>query len=454
MAVAAPARISSPTSVTPAQLAAMDVAERRSYFNSLPPSQKAQVMSQYNTYRNAMNDNYMRTTEPHYAICPPQSGNALNQAYATGTQLLYNVPTSENAFLEALIIRVSVNLTFAAGTGATYALTSAGVQALITEIDVLYGNTQQRFRPYVLKYLPLLFKWMGAIDPFWTPPTGFIQDTNVQGYLATAFAVTGTTTWTYEIKIPMNWLSPTDVRGLLPIMSGETTCQVAINTAAGLMGNDPELFPTFASGGTGNAVTLNSGTVQVIARYRDGVSYMGAARQGLDLSGLPTVQVDIDPPLNNLGSGNVFRQRINKAETIAFSLLTLIDGVNAGVFSTLANLQRFELDKDSSGNNVFWAFGNNTNISVLEYFAELRRIFGQDITAAGGEGVIPLVYAPAYGVPDPDNMTGINYMNTQPSGWTDVNYGIQVGAVGSGTNGNPRVVNHLIYINPQGLIAG
>lgn len=457
MAVAAPTRISSPTSVTPAQLAAMDVAERRAYFNGLPPSQKAQVMSQYNTYRNQMNDNYMRTTERHYAVCPPQSGNALNQTYALGTQLLYNVPTSENAFLEALLIRVTVNLNFAAGTSAVYALTSAGVQALITEIDVLYGNTQQRFRPYILKYLPLLFKWMGAIDPFWTPPTGFIADTNISGYLASTFPVTtGNQTWTYEIRVPMNVLSPTDVRGLLPIMSGETTCQVAINTAAGLMGPDPELFPTFAVSGSGNAVTLQAGagTVQVIACYRDGVSYMGAARQGLDLSGLPTVQWDIDPPLNNLGSGNVFRQRINKAETIAFSLLTLIDGVNPGVFSTLANLQRFELDKDSSGNNVFWAFGNNTNISVLEYFAELRRIFGQDITAAGGEGIIPLVYATGWGVPDPDNMTGINYMNTQPSGWTDVNYGVQVGAVGSGSNGNPRVVNHLIYINPQGLIAG
>lgn len=457
MAVAAPARISSPTSVTPAQLAAMDVAERRSYFNSLPPSQKASVMSQYNTYRNQMNDTYMRTTKRSYAVCPPQSGNALNQGYALATQLLYNVPTSENAFLEALLIRVSVNLNFAAGTGATYALTAAGVQALITEIDVLYGNTQMRFRPYILKYLPIFFKWMSAIDPFWTPPTGFIQDTNVQSYLASTFPVTsGNQTWTYEIRIPLNVLSPTDVRGLLPIMSGETTCQVAINTAAGLMGNDPELFPTFASGGTGNAVTLQGapGTVQVIACYRDGVSYMGAARQGLDLSGLPTVQWDIDPPLNNLGSGNVFRQRINKAETIAFSFLTLIDGVNPGVFSTLANLQRLELDKDSSGNNVFWAFGNNTNINVLEYFAELRRIIGQDVTVAGNEGIIPLVYATAWSVPDPDNMTGIMYMNTQPSGWTDINYGIQVGAVGSGTNGAPRVVNHLIYVNPQGLIAG
>lgn len=115
MSVAAPARISSPTAITSQQLAAMDVAERRAYFNSLPPSQKAAVMSQYNTYRNQMNDTYMRSTVRHYAICPPQSGNALNQAYALGTQLTYNVPTSENAFLEALLIRVSVNLNFATG---------------------------------------------------------------------------------------------------------------------------------------------------------------------------------------------------------------------------------------------------------------------------------------------------------------------------------------------------
>lgn len=452
-AVAAPnIRVNAPASLTPQQLAAMDVQDRRAYFNSLPPSQRASQQSAWQTYRDRMNDTYMRSTVRHMAICPPQSGNALTQAFATGAQLTYNVPTSENAFLEGFIVRVSVNLNFAAGTGATYALTDAGPLALINEIDVLYGNTQQRFRPYILKYLNILLKWLGQIDPFYTVPTGFISDTNVQTYSTTTTPVTsGNQTWTFEFRVPMNILSPTDVRGLLPIMSGETTAQVVINTCQSLMGNDAELSPTFASGGTGNSVTLQGspGTVQVIAYYRDGVSLMGAARQGLDLAGLPTVQWDIDPPLNNLQTGNVFRQRINKAETIAFSILTLLDGVAAGKFSAYSNLQRLELDKDSSGNNVFWAFGNNTNISVLEYFLELRRIFGQDMPQ---EGIIPLVYAPAWSVPDPDNMTGIMFLNTMPSGWTDINYGVQIGATGS--NANPRVVNHLIYINPQGLIAG
>lgn len=450
--VMAPGRVSAPTALTPQQLANMDVGQRRAYFNSLPASQRASQQAAWNVYRNRMNDEYMRTTLRKYAICPPQSGNALNQPYATGAQLTYNVPTSENAFLEGFLIRVSVNLNFAAGTGATYALTDAGVLALITEIDLLYGNTQMRFRPYILKYLPILLKWMGAIDPFWTPPTGFIQNANVQSYLATTFPVTtGNQTWTFEFRVPLNILSPTDVRGMLPAMSGETTAQININTAAALMGNDPELSPTFASGGTGNAVTLQGtpGTVQVIAYYRDGVSLMGAARQGLDLSGLATVQWDIDPPLNNLGTGNVFRQRINKAETIAFSLLTVVDGVSAGKFALYSNIQRLELDKDSSGNNVFWAFGNNTNIDVREYFAELRRIYGQDFPT---EGFIPIVHATGWSVPDPDNQSGIMYMNTNPSGWTDINYGIQVGATGN--NGNPRVVNHLIFINDAGLIAG
>lgn len=447
--------ISSPNPLTPAQLAAMDVSQRRAYFNSLPASQQGSQMQAWNAYRSQMNKHYMRTTLRKYAVCPPQSGNALTQAYALGTTLTYNVPTAENAFLEGLIFRLSVNLNFAAGTGATYALNPVSALGLIQEVDLLYGNLQMRFRPYILKYLPLLLNYTGVPEPGFTPLTGAVQNATIQSYLNSGFLVTsGNQTWTFEFQVPFNLLHPEDVRGMLPIMSGETTAQINVVTASGLMGNDPILFPTYASGGTGNAVTLQGtpGTVQVIAYYRDGISLMGPTRQGLDISGLPTIQWDIDPPLNNLQSGQVFRQKINKAETIAIALLTVVDGQTLGKFSSYTNLAELELAKDSSGTNKFWQFGLGTNISVNEFFADtVRRVIGQDLP---DEGIVPVVVAPTWTVADPALRSGVMYMNTMPSGWTDINYGVQMTATGAQTGVNPRVECHLIFVNPVGLIAG
>lgn len=448
--------ISSPTPLTPAQLAAMDVSQRRAYFNSLPANQQSSQMQAWNAYRGQMNKHYMRTTLRKYAVCPPQSGNALSQTYALATTLTYMVPTAENAFLEGLIFRVSVNLNFAAGTSAVYALNPVGALGLIQEIDVLYGNLQMRFRPYILKYLPLLMNYTGVPEPGFTPLTGAVKDTTIQAYVNSGFAVaTGNQTWTFEFQVPFNLLHPEDVRGMLPIMSGETTCQVNVVTASGLLGNDPILFPTYAVSGSGNAVTLQGtpGTVQVIAYYRDGVSLLGPTRQGLDISGLPTIQWDIDPPLNNLQSGQVFRQKINKAETIAVALLTIVDGQVLGAYSSYNNIVELELSKDSSGTNKFWQFGLGTNISVNEFFMDwIRRVIGQDLP---DEGIVPIVVAPSnYTVVDPSLRNGIMYMNTMPSGWTDINYGLQLTATGAQTGINPRVECHLIFVNPVGLIAG
>lgn len=445
---------SAPAPLTPAQLAAMDVNQRRSYFQSLPGDKRQAAQSAYATYRDRQNRNYMLTTIPKLSVCPPQSGNALNQTFALGSQLTYNVKSAENAFLEGFIVQVSVNLNFAVGTGAAYAVSDAGPLALIQEIDLLYGNTQMRFRPHFLREYYTLMKYLGWIDALNSIPTGFNKDNTLQAYINNGQVVTtGNQTWTFEFYVPCNLLSPVDPRGMLPIMGGETTAQINIICASSLMSNDPILTPVYANGGTGNAVTLqgSAGTVAVLAVYRDGITLAGPARQGLDLSGLPTVQVDMDPPLNNLLSGNIYRQKFNKAEVLAFSFLHVVDGVAAGKLAAYTNMQVLELDKDSSGNNLFWKYGVGTNISVLEFFAQLRRKFGQDI-GGGREGVIPVVYAPSFNTVDPDSQSGIGFMNTTAKGWTDVNYGLQVGATGA--NGNPRVENHLIYINPVGLIAG
>lgn len=445
-----------PTALTPAQLAAMDVQSRNAYFASLPSNQQAAQRQAYQNYRASMNKQYMRTTLRNYAVCPPQSGNATSQNYALGTQLIYNVPSAENGFLEGFKVRVSVTMNFAVGTSAVYALTAAGALALIQEIDLLYGNIQLRFRPYILRSIAYLMGYQANTVP--SSVTAGTQNSTIQGYVNSGFAVaTGAQTWTFEFDVPLNFLHPQDVRGLLPIMGGETTAQINIQTASALMGNDPELFPTYAVSGTGNAVTLTSGTVQCIAYYRNGISLQSPVRQGLDLSGLPTLQMDIDPPLNNLVAGSVLRQKINKAEYIAIAILTIIDGNQSNKFAALTNIQEIELGRDSSGTNKFWQFGIGTNLNVYEYFYDQIRgrlgdyRNGQDLP---DEGILPIVIGPTYGESDAQNDTGILLMNTTPGGWTDVNYGLQVGSVSGVANINPRVVCHLIFVNPTGLIVG
>lgn len=444
---------SAPVAPTPQMIASWDVAQRRAYYNSLPANQRGAAMQSYANYRDRMNRAYMQNTFPLLSVCPPQSGNALSQTYAVGDQLTYNVKTAQNAFLEGFIVRVSVNLNLATGTGATYALTDAGALALIQEIDLLYGNTQLRMRPYSLQYYPTITKWLGALDPFYSVPSGFHSDTTLQAYMKSTFPVsTGNQTYTYEYFVRLNMFSPVDPRGLLPIMSGETTAQININTCPTLMGGDPINNVLYdAGGGSGNAVTLQAtpGTIQVIAVYRDGTTGDGSTKMALDLAGLPTIQWDIDPPLNNLQSGDIFLQKINKAEGLIFCLLSVVDGVDPGKFAAYSNIDVIELAKDSAGTNLFWKYGQGTNIDVLEYFAQLRRQFGQDLIT---EGVIPIVYAPSKAIADPSNLTGSAVLNTRTSGWTDVNYGIQVAAIGN--NANPRVENHLIFINNTGLIAG
>jgi hypothetical protein len=448
----------------------MDVSQRRAYFASLPPDQQASQQAAWNTYRASMNRNYMRTTLRKYAVCPPQSGNALNQAYATGTQLTYNVPTAENAFLEGFFVRCALTVTLATGTSPTYGLSPSAPLSSIQEIDVLYGNIQMRFRPYILKYVSQLqlYAYLGTVLPAWPVLTAGAAATvqqlqhvaTIDNYLGSNSSgvpsypvAVAANTWNFEFEVPMTVLHPQDVRGMLPIMSGETTAQINIITASTFMGNDPILSPVVVTSGTG-VLTSVTGTVQVIAYYRDGVSLLGPARQGLDIVGLPTVQWDIDPPLNNLLSGQVFRQKINKAENIAIGFLTVVDGIQATKYATVANLAELELAKDSSGTNKFWQFGLGTNIQVPEFFAEFRRVFGQDFD----EGIVPIILGPTYMESDPLASTGIASMNTLPSGWTDINYGLQLTSVGSGTINslacNPRVECHLIFVNPVGLIAG
>lgn len=446
-----------PTPLTGAQLASLSPQARSQYFAQLPPAQQQAAMQQYQAALVTINRNYMKNTVAKKAVCPPSSGSGTQQNFALGQTLPFNVPTAENAFLEGFYVRVTGNFDFAVGTSAVYAGTKSRELALIDNITVIYNGTQAKLRPY---HLNIIQRLTGSLQPGW--PNAVVAGSHnavTDTYLSQgAIPVSGTNQLvTLEFYVPLNALHPQDVRGLLPIDGSSTTCQVNIQCAAQLVGNDPILNTWFAVSGTGQAVTFTGGVapvVQLIARYRDGTSYTGTNSLPINLGGMGTVQYFIDVPLNPLTAGNILRQKITILDQIYYAISVLVDGQQASDYALDSNIQVLELGRDSTGFNLFWKYGQGTNMSIQEFYDDLRFwVMEQDLP----QGVVPWVYAPVYNESDPSNMNGTHVLNTDPqkSGWTDIHYGFQVGSLGATLAGvTPRVETFLVYVNSEGLIAG
>lgn len=446
-----------PAPLTGAQLAALSPQARSQYFAQLPPAQQQAAMQQYQQALVTINRNYMKNTVGKKAVCPPASGSGTQQNFALGQTLPFNVPTAENAFLEGFFVRITGNFDFATGASAVYAATKSRELALIDNITVLYNGTQAKLRPY---HLNILQRMTGVFQPGW--PNSVVAGSHnavTDSYLSQgALPISGTNQLvTLEFYVPLNALHPQDVRGLLPIDGSSTTCQINIQCAAQLLGNDPVLNTWFAVSGTGHAVTFNGGVapvVSLIAKYRDGTSYTGTNALPVNLGGMGTVQYFIDVPLSPLTAGNILRQKITILDQIYYAVSVLIDGQQASDYALDANIQVIEFGRDSTGFNLFWKYGQGTNMSVQEYFDDLRLwVMEQDLP----QGVVPWVYAPVYNEGDPSNMNGTHVLNTDPnkSGWTDIHYGFQVGSLAAPLAGvTPRIETFLVYVNSAGLIAG
>jgi len=405
-----------------------------------------------------MNRTYMKNTVRKKGVCPPASGVGLTQPFALGSQLTFSAPTANNAFLEGFEVIVDLKVDLAAGSSATYAATASRELALIQEIDVLYNDTQFKFYPYILKPLRQL---QGIMNPGWPDSViagnhNTVTDTYMtQGSLPTS----GSAQLVHlEFFVPLNMIHPQDSRGLLPIDGTSTQVQINVQCASALMGNDAVLNTWYASGGSGNAVTLTAAyapTVQLIARYRDGTTFGGPVSLPLQTAGMGTVQFQYDIPLTNLTSGQIYRQKISKLQQHYFAILTVVDGQQANKYATEANLTYLDFVTDSTGANPFWRYGTGTNMSVQEYFNDMRDLVNQDLD----EGIIPLVFAPIDHEADPNNLNGTHVLNMDPSTgpgnfWSDVHYGLQFSSLGSTLSGvTPRCIMHLVWVSNQGLVA-
>lgn len=393
-----------------------------------------------------LNRQYMLNTIRKRALCQTASGQGTSQAWVAGSTLNYAVPTALNAFLEAYEVQVSVTVTPVAGTAAVYGLTAAGPMALFDSITVGYNGTHQDFKPYII---PELNRLQGRYEPGMPTVLAGQSVASTQSYLSTTFPVSvAANTWTWKFRVPLNLLHPLDPRGMLPIMGGETPATIAIRCASTVVGNDPANNALYAVSGTGHAATV-VGNVSLVAVYRDGESYRGPGTYALDPSALRgTAQIRRDLTLTGLAAGGVYRNRISIADQIYWLIATVIDGNQANKFASNTNIDIIEVVKDEAGASAFWRLGTGSNLSVQNFFWDVRDEIKQDLS----EGILPIVRAPTYGLPDPTERTGTHLLNTSVKGWPDARIGVQLTTLGGLAGVTPRIEVHAIYNNRRGLV--
>ena len=440
-----------PTPVPTAQsLISLPYAQRQQAIAALPADQQAQLQAQVATLQRQYNRDYMARSLVQQAVCPPQSGSGVTQNYAAGADLIFNFPTAGGAFVRALLVKLTLSVNPAVGTGAAYALNAGGALALIDRIRVGFNGTQHNFRPFIL---PFLEKMRGYLRNSSNTILAGSSVTDVQNLLLSgvpavgAAVPTGAHTWDVVFRIPLN-MHDMDPKGLLPSMGAGTQGIVEIVCAPNALGPDPILNAIGVTAGTGAAVTI-TGTVEVDTEYSDGSNMQGQNPLTLDLRGLPTIQMLEDEVLSPLTAGTVNSHKIATLLQHAIVLSVLVDGQQSTSFATLANIQALTLAKDAVLANKFFGFGPQFgNLAVVNFYERLRRRYGQDL---GDDGVIPWVDAMTTNTVDPSNREGVALLNMTANGWTDVHHGYQVAAVGAVSGVTPRVVTHVISINPAGL---
>jgi hypothetical protein len=413
---------------------------------NLTPEQAA---AQAAAIQKAQNRNFMALSMNKEVLCQQANGGATSQAFASGQALTWNVSTANNAFLTGFWVQCAFTVALAAGTGTpVYTLNAGAPMTLIDSIQVLYGGTQFNFRPYILKYLAQL---MGANKQ--VQPRAVVAgqvDSYLQSYYNSApyGTAVGNNTWNFSFYVPMNLIHPQDVRGILPIQYGETTCEVIVNCAGAPYGTDPILNTVTSTGGSGSQTATVTGNIKIIATYKDGQAFSQLTALQPNLAGIETVQFLRDTPLNNVSTGQVFRNKVSYLNKIPWLLVTVVDGVASNKFCSTSNIVIIDTTADQAGNRPFWRYGQGTNLDVRAFYDDLSGQFGGLLQQDLDEGILPIIYGPIFQQSDPGLMEGQAYLNcTQSDGWTDFHYGVQLNAVGSVASPGPRLESHVIMLN-------
>lgn len=454
--------------LTPAQIANLPPQQQTAYMNSLSPAERQLVASEIANKKQQDNRVFLRKSIERIAYCPASGGSGNTQVYTPGTTLVYDFPVIGGGYAKGLLIRYTLNLTFATGTSAAYALNQAAPFNIFQELQVVYNGQQIRTHPYVMKVLDQVAGY--AKYPQMNGVVANLQNSatvnNFLGVNAPAAGVinntfngstaTGAQTWTGAMYLPLNAIASDTVPGLLPVMGVGNKPQIKLICASSFLGNDPLLNPVYASGGSaGWAVTVaNTSTVSVDMVYHDGTTLSDPNGVAMDLTAEPTLQYYWDTPLNPLSANLLMRQHISTLLEHVYVISVLIDGQTAGKFSTIANITQMQLSADSVGQQNFMSFNIANNIPVGDYYDRMiRRVHGQDLD----EGVFLWVDGPCRGTRDADDRTGVQTLNMQPGGYPASTHAYQVSAVGGlsptdgGAKATPRVETFLLSLNYNGL---
>lgn len=366
--------------------------------------------------------------------------------YAPATTYNFYVPKTAGGVMLKLVFKVNLSLILAAGTSALYALNAGFPYNLINRIQLLVGgNLQVDVKPRVFIEDQ---KYRNKIEPLWGRTLGF-SDTYLQPRRTQASfsATAGTNAYVFQIPIVLNFLYPLNPIGALPIDASATDMQVNITTPTALMGADPD-NPFSAAGGTGNGVTVSSGTIGVEAEYINGINVLDTSPLQLDLTGLPTTQIleDAINPLANQ-SGVRFPIVTNKMDKRAKWYSYVYDGNQSTQYCLTSNVTYLSLANDQSGTNKFWEYGTGTNLLIDDFYdTQVYQPLKQDLP---NEGCFPWVVGPGSDMVNVDNQRGGMDLNrvAYPAS-TPV---IQLTSVGS--SNTARVENVVFNINAAGLQA-
>lgn len=455
--------------LTPSQVANLPPSQQSAYISSLSPAEKQIVAQEMASKKTMDNRNFLRKSYERLAYMPASGGSGNTQAYTQGTTLVYDFPVVGGGYAKGILVRFSINLTFAAGTGATYALNPAAPFNIFQEIQVVYNGQQVRMHPYILKVLDQVSGFgkyaqqNGVSQGLQQSPTvntfeGVAPNTGTTTQNYFNGAVSGTTTWVGAFYIPLNAYAPDSVPGILPVMGVGNKPQLKLICASAFMGNDPLLNPVYASGGSaGWSVTVNQGASTFVSCdmvYHDGSTLSDPNGVAIDITSEPTGQFYWDTVLNPLSPGLLNRQHVATLLEHVYMISVLIDAQALGKFSTINNITSMQLSADTVGQQNFLSFNVSNNIPVGDYYDRLvRRVHGQDLD----EGVFLWVDAPARGINDPDSRIGQQTLNMQPGGYPASSHAYQVTAtnglttVDGGPKPTPRVETFLYSLNYDGL---
>jgi hypothetical protein len=430
--------------LSPAQIAQLPPAQQQQYLQRMSPHEQALVAQAAAQARIAANRQFMRQSVEKIAYCPVAGGSGTTAAYNAGTTLVFDLPVVGSGYAKALLITYSLTVNCATGTSATYAANAAAPFNIFQELLLNYNGAQIRCHPYVLKVLDQTLGFgRGAQNAV---IAGNNNATIAAQLVGTTPTAVGNNTWQGKILLRLNAIGQDSVPGVLPVMGVGNKPQLKLTCASGSLGPDPLLNPVAATGGSGNAVTI-TGNINVDMVFLDGTTMSDPGGLTLDITQEPTLQYFWDTPLNPLTANTLNRQHIATLLEHWYVISIVIDGQQSNAFSSLSNLQQFQLSADSVGQQNFKSYNVANNISVYDFYAQLRYMFGQDLDI----GVIPWITAPTAGVVDPDNRSGGQVLNMQAGGYPAATHAYQVAAVGAVSGITPRVETFLVSMNYNGL---